>query len=346
MRDLLVVGGGPTGLATSIMAVQAGLDVAVVEQRKGIIDKACGEGLMPAAVRKLGELGVEPAQSHPFKGIRYIDGSRSAEGVFPQGPGLGVRRLALHEALSNRAEELGVVRISGRVGELHQDSEWVEAGGARARYLVAADGLYSPIRKNLGLGRPPTRPPRLGLRRHYRQRPWSNFVEVYWSRNAEAYVTPVGEELVGVAILYYRGKAPERNTQSRYDTLLELFPALLERLGEPCTTLKGSGPFERRTSSRVSGRILLAGDAAGYLDPITGEGIRLGLDAGEAAVASIAAGKPELYDKEWKKLSRRYWWMTDGLLRIRRFPPTRDLMVPFLRACPWAFDRIVGALAA
>ena len=347
MRDLLILGGGPTGLATSIMAAQAGLEVAVIEQREGIIDKACGEGLMPAAVEELKSLGVEPARSHPFKGIRYIEGGSHAEGVFPQGPGLGVRRTALHEALSARAAGLGVERIQGRAGELSQGDRWVQAGGEKARYLVAADGLYSPTRRKLGLELPSLRPQRLGLRRHYRQKPWSPFVEVYWSRGAEAYVTPVADDQVGVAILYYKGGALEKKPKSRYEALLGLFPELRERLqGEPCTALKGSGPFERRTSSRIAGRVLLAGDAAGYLDPITGEGIRLGLDAGRAAVESIVEDRPDLYDRRWRTLSRRYWWMTDGLLRLRRLPPARRLMIPFLRACPWAFNRIIGALAA
>ena len=114
MRDLLVAGGGPIGLATAIYARRAGLSVAVVEPRTAPIDKACGEGLMPGAVARLRAIGVQPS-GRPFSGIRYLAPGRSAEAAFSTGPGLGVRRTALHAALLARADEVGVERVRGRV---------------------------------------------------------------------------------------------------------------------------------------------------------------------------------------------------------------------------------------
>ncbi len=69
--DLLVVGGGPAGLASALHAARAGLDVAVWEQRAGTVDKACGEGLMPGAVTALAALGLHPP-GHALRGIRYV----------------------------------------------------------------------------------------------------------------------------------------------------------------------------------------------------------------------------------------------------------------------------------
>jgi flavin-dependent dehydrogenase len=210
--------------------------------------------------------------------------------------------------------------------------------------MFAADGLYSPIRKRLGLEAPAKRKPRLGIRRHYPIKPWSSFVEVYWSEHAEAYVTPVSDQLVGVAILYYKDKAPPH--QNKYEHLLSLFPTLKEKLNvNPSTTLRGSGPFERRTKSPVRNRILLVGDSAGYLDPLTGEGIRMGLDSAQAALRCIIHDQPSRYHKEWKSVTRRYWWMTGGLLRIREVPVLRKLMIPTLKRSPWLFGHIVSALA-
>ena len=71
----------------------------------------------------------------------------------------------------------------------------------QARYLVAADGLHSSIRRACTRDARPASHPRFGLRRHYRIAPWSDLVEVYWSPGSEAYVTPVADQLVGVAVL-------------------------------------------------------------------------------------------------------------------------------------------------
>ena len=93
MRDLIVAGGGPVGLASALYADRAGLDVVVVEPRDGVIDKACGEGLMPGAVAALAELGVDP-DGHPITGIRYLSGSRSPRrrSGTDSAVGCGVRR--------------------------------------------------------------------------------------------------------------------------------------------------------------------------------------------------------------------------------------------------------------
>ena len=346
MQDVLIAGGGPAGLGAAIMAASAGLSVTIIEPHPGVIDKACGEGLMPGAARTLERLGVTPTISHPFVGVRYLSGRWEAAGRFPQGPGLGVRRTVLHTALRDRAAALGVVWQEDRVRRITQGQDWVEACGTRGRWMLAADGMRSSIRRSLELELPPRRPPRLGLRRHFAMAPWSDFVEVYWTGQIEAYVTPVAPDLVGVALLFPGAPLPEgRGARDRYHTLLSRFPVLSARLENPATSVRGSGPFERRLSGRVAGRVLLIGDAAGYLDPLTGEGIRLGLASAAAALDCIAADRPRDYERIWRRIARRYWWMTSGLLWLRDRPLLRQAMVPFLSVAPGVFSQIVGLLA-
>ena len=343
--DVCIIGGGPVGMATAIEAALHDLSVCLFEPKDGIIDKACGEGLMPSAVCHLKRIGVQLKQSHKFQGIRYIDNGTMAEGTFRQGPGLGVRRLELHRALRTRAEELNVTIFQRSARKFEEMDDHVAIEDVRAKYLIAADGLHSPIRKKMGLQLPHRRPLRLGIRRHYKAKPWSSFVEVYWSPHAEAYVTPVADDQIGVAILFYKDHAP--TGQDKYDKLLTRFPKLHQALEglEYSSRLRGAGPFEQRVASGMKGRVLLVGDAAGYLDPLTGEGIRLGLDGAQAIAKCIANDQPQQYIQEHRKILRKYWVMTDGLLRLRQIPPLRKVMVPFLRLFPFFFDWIISTLA-
>ncbi|MEV2271586.1 NAD(P)/FAD-dependent oxidoreductase [Nonomuraea africana] len=337
MIDIIVAGGGPAGLATAIHAALAGMDVVVVEPRTAPVDKACGEGLMPGGVAALQAIGVR-VDGHPLHGIDYVDAATRARAAFGHAPGRGVRRTALHAALSARAADLGIPTITGKITRLRQDEHGVEAAGLRARWLVAADGLHSPLRAWLNLGRPDRRPPRYGLRRHYRLAPWSDYVEVHWSPAGEAYVTPVADDLVGVAILTSRRRG--------FDEHLTAFPTLLPRLAGPAaTSVRGAGPLRQRVRSRVAGRVLLVGDAAGYTDALTGEGLCLATLSARALVGCLAAGRPQDYERAWRRLSRTHRLLTGALLSAAHRPRAARLVVPAAARLPALFTAVVRALA-
>jgi menaquinone-9 beta-reductase len=392
--DLLVIGGGPAGLATAIAARLAGMSARVVERSRPPIDKACGEGLMPDAVARLGELGValEPGEGWRFRGIRYLDGETVAEGVFPRAGGLGVRRLHLHQALARRAAELGVdlcwgVTVHGLApaglvpgspgspespegqspgappevrppvaarppgatappAPAPQGAEQLAAGAytdraglelAAARWVIGADGLRSRVRRWAGLEGPPARRRRFGVRRHFACRPWSDLVEVYWGPGCEAYVTPVGPDEVGVAMLWSGGKA-------RFDELLARFPALAAHLdGAPAASRdRGAGPLLQRPRAVVSGNAALVGDASGYVDAITGEGLAVALHQSAALIEALAAGDLARYASRHRRIGRLPDTMTALLLAVERRPWLRHRLVRALAAEPALFSRLLG----
>jgi flavin-dependent dehydrogenase len=337
---VIVVGGGPTGLSTAIRARLAGLRVIVLERFQPPIDKACGEGLMPDAVARLREIGVElpPQEAFPFRGIRYFDGDVMAEGVFPKKGGLGARRLHLHEALVRRAEEVGVEVLWGQGARgLVPGGVETDNGILTAPWIAGADGLHSRVRQWAGLAKGDGPLRRFGVRRHYALAPWSDFVEVYWGPGCEAYVTPVGPGEIGVAMLWSGRK-------SRFDDLLGQIPQLAGKLAGASMTSKdrGAGPFHQRVRRVYEGNIALVGDASGYLDAITGEGLAMALHQSAALVEAMQVGDLARYAAAHRRIGRLPDFMTSVVLGFERRPALRRRVIKALAAEPALFSRLLG----
>lgn len=334
--DVIVVGGGPVGLAAAIEARLAGMTVAVVEPREGVIDKACGEGLMPGAVPLLARLGVDPA-GMPLRGVSYNTPGRRADHLFRSGVGKGVRRTVLQSALAARAAELGVDRVVARVEALEQDADGVSAAGIRGGWLFGADGLHSTVRRLAGLELTvPRARRRFGMSQHFAVAPWSDLIEVHWAPRAEVYVTPLAPDLVGVALL-----GPPRTD---FAETIAAIPALAGHLAGAASTtgVKGAGPFRQRASAPSAGRILLVGDASGYVDAITGEGLRLGFDQARLAVEHVRGGTD--YDRAWRRATRDFRVLTSRLV-LAATSPARPAIVPLARMLPGLYGSVVEELA-
>jgi flavin-dependent dehydrogenase len=312
--------------------------VVVVEPRSGPIDKACGEGIAHSAFEYLTRLGVE-LDGHPFHGIRYLDGTHQVDARFTAGPGLGVRRTTLQTALLKRLAELNVPVIRDRVGPITQNTTSVTAANHTARYLAAADGLHSSIRRQLALCRVGATEVRRGLRQHFTVAPWTDLVEVYWSRPGEAYVTPVANDLVGVAIL--------TSARGTFDSHLDAFPALKRRLcdAKAASAVMGAGPLRQRVHARTAGRVLLVGDAAGYVDALTGEGIAVALRTSAELVDCIRADRPQDYEAAWRRVSWECRLLTASLLWARNRPLLAPRIVPAAAALPGVYRTIVNRLS-
>ncbi len=340
--DVLVVGGGPAGLAAALAARRNGFRVVLADRAQPPIDKACGEGLMPDGVAALRAIGVElgPEHGFPFRGIRFLDNEFAAEASFPHDPGLGIRRTILHRLLMERAVDAGVVtywrtRVTGldSTGEVKLGDRTV-----RCRWIVGADGSQSQIRQWAGLHPVWNSARRIGLRQHFRIRPWTDFVEVYWRKGCQAYVTPVGPSTVCVALL-------SGTPGTCLADLPAFFPALAMRLGsaEPIGHARGAFSMSTKLGGVTRSPIALIGDASGTVDAVTGEGMALAFRQAAILGTALAAGDLARYEAMHRRTNRMPLLMGRLLLLMDGNDGLRRRALRALAAQPRIFDRLLAA---
>jgi flavin-dependent dehydrogenase len=341
LTDVLVIGGGPAGLAAAIALRQHGVDVTVVDARPAAIDKACGEGLMPEALTALERLGVslDAQDGVPFRGIRFEDVKTHVEAVFPSRAGLGVRRLRLHERLRGRAEEAGAHLLwETRCQLAGPQSALLNGEEIRFRVLVGADGQSSQVRAWAGLDARRVDRLRYGFRRHYRVKPWTDRVEVHWAERGQLYLTPVAEDCVCVAFV---GREPMHEDE-RWQPH---FPWVAERMGDAreCSVPRGAVSATRvlREVERGSS-VALIGDAAGSVDAVTGEGLAGCFQQAEALAGAIVRGDLEAYAGAHRAISHLPHRMAALLLLMDRYPALQQRALQTLAAQPHLFEELLA----
>lgn len=313
--DLLVVGAGPAGTAAAITARRAGLTVTVIDKAEFPRDKCCGDGLTSLALRQLDALGFDPGAVRSWQNVdaawlrspsgREVELPLPSDGTFAA----VAPRLELDAALVDLARQHGAeVRenssfVSIESAPDHVDVTVEHAGTSsivRAAWVVAADGMWSPVRKALGVAANGY----LGEWHAFRQYA-SNVTGVAKDRlivwfdddllpgYAWSFPLPGNRVNIGFGVL----RDGERRIQDMKDTWTDLLqrPHVREALG-PDVVLEGrhtAWPIPARIEEAVTGvgRVLFVGDAAMATDALTGEGIGQALLTGvEAAVAIVAGG--------------------------------------------------------
>lgn len=341
-NDILIVGGGPAGLAAAIAVRQKGFAVTVMESSKPPIDKACGEGLMPDGVEALKRLGVRlgPLESAPFRGIRFVDGGTTALAEFPGAFGLGVRRTTLHSLLADRASDEGV-RLLWNTCARDLDT-------AGARWIVGADGRNSRIREWAGFGKCAVRVRRFGFRRHFPVAPWSDAVEVHWGRRCQIYVTPVSAHEVCVAVV-------SRHQDLRLHEALQDFPEvarhLWHRSPDLCSRRVSGANFDvergsvtecRRLRHVVRGNVILVGDASGSVDAVTGEGLAISFQQALALADALESGDLASYETAHRRIARIPALMGKLMLLMDRRAFVRHRVIRALAAESGLFSKLVA----
>jgi flavin-dependent dehydrogenase len=361
--DVAIAGAGPAGVAAALTLARRGFEVALIDRARFPRDKPCGEGLLPHAVAQLAALGLLARvrrRALRLDGIAFsVAGGPRAAAAFRDRDGrlaygLGIARLELDALLLDAARaQPGVTVLEGvaaldvvRATASAPAGLRTSAGMVAARAVIACDGLRSRLRAALGLDAPARLAPRLGLRAHFDvpALPFGPRVEVILDGRVEYYVTPVAERRIEVCALGGRDAFAALGLAARHlAAQLARTPALGRVLdgARAVDAALGEGPLRRRARAVVADGVLLAGDAAGYVDAITGEGVGLALATGAAAGDQLGAALTG-GDVSARALA--------GYARVHR-ALTRDAerftrAVLFCAERPWLARRVVALLAA
>jgi 2-polyprenyl-6-methoxyphenol hydroxylase-like FAD-dependent oxidoreductase len=369
--EVVIAGGGVAGSALAILLGRAGRQVELFEQHHFPREKACAEGIMPAGVGVLDRLGLLPAVAGaPLAGIRYRtpNGARKVEALIPPSPrapahGLAQRRSRLDTLLLQTARQTANVTVHEGVAV---EAPLVEHGRVRgvivdgqprrAALVVGADGPRSPLRRRLDLDPPPARRPRIGVRRHYqlasgRQAP--GHVEIFLADGHELYLTPLPQGEISLALL-----AEREDFDRKADTFFLQAVARVPRLhmllegAEPVSELAGRTPLAGRAKRGWVPGLLLLGDAAAALDPVTGAGMAQALVSAEMLATRL--GGPDFhasddvlaeFDRQRQALYREAALLSRLVLSLVRSPRLTQGAFRVLDRWPSMFSHLVGVAA-
>jgi flavin-dependent dehydrogenase len=339
--DLFVIGGGPAGLAAAIAARQQGFRVLLADGAKPPIDKACGEVLMPDAIAALERLGlaVPATDSSLVCGVRFLSSGLSAEAAFPSGScGLSIRRTVLHRIMIERAAAMGVdllwqTAVTGMSrGEVHLGGRKI-----RSRWIIGADGANSRLRRWANLNAHTRTGFRYAYRRHYRMRPWTDRMEIYWGKHSQGYATAVSNEEVCVAVASH-------NPELRLKEALLAFPELNARLRgvETSSTERGSVTANRKLKRVWRGNVALIGDASGTVDAITGEGLGLSFSQALVLADCLRSGNLAGYQAAHRRLALHPLLMARLMLLLDGRPRLQQRTLHSFRKRPEVFRRLLA----
>jgi flavin-dependent dehydrogenase len=356
MRDVVIVGGSLAGAAAAIHLVRRGLDVEVLDQALFPRRKPCGEGLFSggtAELRKLGVLDAVEAESAAITSMRFRLGDAAVEAPLPEAstPHLGVRRDLVDGRLLAAAVQAGTKVSSGvQVRKLVRENRGFHlettAGDVEGRVIVAADGINSRLRHDAGM-QGPGRPRRYGVSAHMRvNTDVAPRIDVIFLPGYEAYITPVASGLVNVALLLHDPAPMGFKGDLREPFLSLLRPAGIS--GELVDDPLMAGPFPAAATGLNHGNLVLTGDAAGFFDPITGEGMSLALHSARLcsdAVAGHLAGDAaafERYSQQHRDLVRNTTLLARLMLFLSAHPALGRRAIRNLRRRPQALTRLIA----
>jgi menaquinone-9 beta-reductase len=363
--DVLVVGAGPAGSATAAALAGAGRRVILLESLSHPRPKACAEYASPRIADELRRLGLADEawrpDAHPVRGMRVIRGDDALEIRYADAHGprvaWGLDRRRFDAALAHFAVERGV-RLMERAtfdSAMPSGDGWIAAvrtaGGSRmigTRWLIGADGARSRVARCLGVERALRAPRRLGLIAHYEGVPeLDDHGEMHVGAAHYVGLAPLSDGRLNVGMaLPLDGRAA---AEARFEGAIEALPAVAARLRgrRRLTRIRGSSPIGHRVARASGPGWMLVGDAAGFVDPFTGEGIYRALRSARAAAEAIAGGDAGAEDRYLDARRGAFaakdalTWTIQGLLAA---PPVMGYALRRLAARPALAARLGSAL--
>lgn len=368
-----MVGGGPAGAAAAVFLRQAGHEVLLVDEARFPRDKVCGEGVSPEAWRLLTRLGADGAvralRPRAIRGMTLTapDGTAfRGEYAGPREPGFAVRRWCLDRALLDCARAAGVeVREGVRARDVVVARDGVVRGVVvegrggeglerlEARLVVAADGRRSVVARKLGLLREHRTLRKFAVRGYWSGvEGLSDHGEMHVTRGGYCGIAPLDQDEANVTfVLDQRDMGTAGGDLQRfYGRTLGRWPRVAERL-ERARLLgpaRAIGPLALEAKRVSAPGAVLVGDAAGFYDPFTGEGVTLALRgaelASEVAHRALAAGSTDLreYDRLRHAATRDKFRLNRLLQRVIAWPVAANAVARRLSRRPDLADRLVG----
>ncbi len=305
MFDVAIAGGGPAGSAAAIALAEAGLHALIVDKSQFPRNKACGEYVSAGAVEQLRTLGLEGAlapQAAPLEGIRLSGNGVRVELRFSK-TGWALPRLRLDDELLRAALSRGATFMHARIEDVREEESGSlltvrepsgETRGVRARFVIGADGAQSIVARKCGLSAAPRGEQRFALGGHYRGlRDLDRFVEMFVEGSSYFAVNPFDAAHANIMVIVH-----EKDLSARKDDVDQFIRERARALSGDAARFAGVqlegkrvavGPLAHSTRALTAGNVLLVGDAAGFIDPFTGQGVYLALRGGIAAAGAIAA---------------------------------------------------------
>jgi menaquinone-9 beta-reductase len=309
--EILVVGAGPAGSALAASLARAGRDVLLVEARRHPRAKTCAEYASPRIAEELARLdlaaGSWRAAAIPLTAMRVIVDGAAFDIGYTDRRGRrmawGVDRSELDALLARHAVALGAelhervaferpIWRDGRVtGAVLRDADGTHE--VACRWLVGADGTRSRVARGVGVARPVRAPRRLGLVARYEAAPdLDGHGEMHVGPGFYIGLAPVpgGQLNVGMALPMPRD-GERAAAEGRFSAAIEALPAVASRLQglRRLTPIRGAAPIGQRVTAAAGPGWLLIGDAAGFIDPFTGEGIYRAMRSARVAADALAA---------------------------------------------------------